>query len=105
MKTCFFFTFTLLSLLVLVTAAPSPIQKRSYKIERVPNSKFTGRNGPQALAKAYRKFGVPLPQGLVDNLAAQKAARLARRQTFLDVGTFEGVVNRKSLPFQLVDGF
>lgn len=104
MKTGFFLTFTLLSLLVLVTAAPSRIQKRSYKIERVPNSNFTGRNGPQALAKAYRKFGVPLPQGLVDTLEAQKAARLARRQTFLDVGTFEGVVDRKNSSVELLDG-
>lgn len=90
MKTGFF---SFLCLLVLVTAAPSPIHKRSFRVERVSNSKFTGRNGPQALAKAYRKFGVPLPQGLVTVLDAQK---LARRQVFLDIGTFEGVVNRKN---------
>ncbi|KAF7558365.1 hypothetical protein G7046_g5807 [Stylonectria norvegica] len=74
------YTRTLLSLIVfsllaLVSAAPSRIQKRSFKVERVPNSKFTGRNGPRALAKAYRKFGVALPQGLVDVLESQKAAK------------------------------
>ena len=103
MKTGFFLSFALLSLLALVTAAPSKIQKRSFKVERVPNSGFTGRNGPQALAKAYRKFGVPVPQTLVDVLDAQKAAkasRLAKRATtFLDLGSIHGVVDRKHFPF------
>ncbi|POR31691.1 Aspartic protease PEP3 [Tolypocladium paradoxum] len=63
--------FLLASLLALVSAAPSAIQKRSFTVERVANPGFAGRNGPRALAKTYRKFGVPLPQELVDALAAQ----------------------------------
>ena len=99
MNNRFILSFMLLSLLVLVSAAPSRIQKRSFKVERVPNTAFTGRNGPKALAKAYRKFGVPLPQGLVDTLEAQtasKASRLARRKSFLDLGSaLDGQSDRK----------
>ncbi|KAJ2902527.1 penicillopepsin [Zalerion maritima] len=50
-----------------VAAAPQKLQKRGvFKVERVKNEKFTGRSGPKALIKAYRKFGMPLPQGLLD---------------------------------------
>ncbi|KND87096.1 Aspartic protease PEP3, partial [Tolypocladium ophioglossoides CBS 100239] len=68
-------SFLLVSLLALVSAAPSAIQKRSFTVERVANPSFTGRNGPMALAKTYRKFRMPLPQGLVNALAAQSTKR------------------------------
>lgn len=66
----------LLELVALATAAPSAVQKRSFKVERVRNDGFTGRNGPRALAKVYRKFGMPLPPGLVDAAEAQDATNL-----------------------------
>ncbi|KAK5996892.1 Aspartic protease PEP3 [Cladobotryum mycophilum] len=79
MQSRFLLVTLFLGLLALVAAAPS-IQKRSFKVERVKNPSFTGRNGPQALAKAYRKFGMPLPQGLTKALDAQKTAvKPARR--------------------------
>ncbi|KAK3937740.1 acid protease [Diplogelasinospora grovesii] len=49
-------------------AAPSNIQKRSFKVERVKNANFQGRNGPKELFKAYRKYSMPVPQGLMDAL-------------------------------------
>lgn len=69
-----------LGLLTFVSASTFTIQKRSFKVERVPNDQFTGRNGPRALAKVYRKFGMPLPQGLKDALDAQKASKIAPRR-------------------------
>lgn len=62
----------LLELVAVATAAPPPqVEKRSFKVERVRNDAYTGRNGPQALAKVYRKYGMPLPPGLVNALEAQ----------------------------------
>lgn len=62
--------FFFLSLVVsLATAVPSPqkLQKRGvFKVERVRNVNFRGRNGPRTLAKVYRKYGRPLPSGLLD---------------------------------------
>ena len=50
----------LLGLLALVSA--SPLQKRGvYKVERVANPNFTGRNGPRALLKTLRKYRMPVP--------------------------------------------
>ncbi|OTB03878.1 hypothetical protein M426DRAFT_12171 [Hypoxylon sp. CI-4A] len=52
-------------LLALVSASPARIQKRGvYKVERVANPKFTGRNGPRALLKALRKYRMPVPAGV-----------------------------------------
>ncbi|KAG5973633.1 hypothetical protein E4U55_000345 [Claviceps digitariae] len=59
------------ALLLLLDSAVADIQKRSFAVERVRNPNFTGRNGPQALVKTYRKFNMPLPQGLVDAMEAQ----------------------------------
>ncbi|CAK7204686.1 hypothetical protein SEUCBS139899_007445 [Sporothrix eucalyptigena] len=60
-----------------VWAAPAPntIQKRSFKIERVRNTAFTGHNTPRQLLKAHMKFGIRPPQGLIDHINAQEAAR------------------------------
>lgn len=75
MQSASLFAFLLVSLLALVSAAPSTIQKRSFIVKRVANPNFASKNGPRALAKSYRKFGMPLPQGLVDALAAQDTKR------------------------------
>lgn len=63
--------------------ASSNIQKRSFTIERVANPSFTGHNGPRALAKAYRKYSMPLPRDLLDALDFQdfqKRSLLAEKQ-------------------------
>ncbi|KAJ2958997.1 hypothetical protein NQ176_g11146 [Zarea fungicola] len=71
----------LLELVSLATAAPSAAEKRSFKIERVRNEKFTGLNGPRELARAYRKHGMTLPPALVNAIAAQKQpTRLTKRR-------------------------
>lgn len=67
-------TFLLLALVSFVLAAPFPeqVQKRSFKVERVANPHFKrslGHKrapgaGPRALVRAYRKFGMPLPEAL-----------------------------------------
>lgn len=61
-------TLLLLALVALALAAPHPVQKRSFKVVRVPNPNYKGRTpgaGTRALVKAYRKYGVALPEGLV----------------------------------------
>lgn len=73
-------TLLLLALATFALAAPSQHaapQKRSFIVERVPNPAFKGRSpgaGTRALIKAYRKYGVALPQGLTDAMAAAQAA-------------------------------
>jgi hypothetical protein len=64
----------LLALVSFVLAAPYPeqIQKRSFKVERVPNPHFKRAEGhkrapgagTRALIKTYRKYGRPLPEAL-----------------------------------------
>ncbi|KAJ6786147.1 hypothetical protein PWT90_09845 [Aphanocladium album] len=64
--------FLLLEITSLANAAVPPyVEKRYFKVERVRNEAYTGRNGPRALAKVYRKYGMPLPEGLVNALEAQ----------------------------------
>lgn len=68
------------TLFSLVSLSAADIQKRSFAVERVRNPSFTGRNGPRALVKTYRKFNMALPQGLLDAMAAQEAAAAAAVQ-------------------------
>lgn len=63
-------------LATVVSAAPAnnqkrSIQKRSFKVDRVRNLNFKGHNGPRELMKAYAKYSMPVPQGLLDAIAAQ----------------------------------
>ncbi|PHH59953.1 hypothetical protein CDD81_2352 [Ophiocordyceps australis] len=60
-------------LLSLASASTAGIQKRSFSVKRVPNPTFTGRDGPKALAKAYRKYNAPLPHGLQRTLEARQS--------------------------------
>lgn len=69
----------LLALITFAIAAPAThnhVQKRSFKVARQPNPNFKGRTpgaGTRALVKAYRKFSVPLPPGLLDAMNAASA--------------------------------
>jgi hypothetical protein len=55
----------------LESTEPAKIQKRgTFKVERVRNFAFRGHNGPKQLIKSYRKFGIPIPAGLLDGIAA-----------------------------------
>lgn len=68
-----------LGFIALVSASAIPVQKRSFKVERRANPNFTGNDGLKALGKAYRKFGMEMPQNLKDALAAREVANAARR--------------------------
>ncbi|KAI1134724.1 acid protease [Hypoxylon sp. FL0543] len=67
-------------LLALASASPTKIQKRGvYKVERVPNPNFTGRNGPRALLKTLRKYRMPIPASLT-NAAQGQNEMISKRQ-------------------------
>lgn len=70
----------LCGLLALASASPARIQKRGvYKVERVPNPNYTGRNGPRALLKTLRKYRMPIPAALT-NAASQSNEMISKRQ-------------------------
>lgn len=80
----------LLSLLALVSA--SPLQKRGvYKVERVANPHYTGRNGPRALLKTLRKYRMPVPAHLVSAVEAQDIEWVTKR-------------NRMPVPMEHLEG-
>ncbi|KAF3351485.1 hypothetical protein VD0002_g2845 [Verticillium dahliae] len=57
------------------------VQKRSFLVPRVKNENFQGHNGPRQLLRAYRKYSMPVPQGLEETVARQTAqAKLKARR-------------------------
>lgn len=87
---------TLTSILLLASltvASPTTIEKRSFKVERFANEKFTGNNGPQALAKAYRKFGMQMPEGLETAVTNEKIARRRNKPDFEALGLLTGLAD------------
>jgi len=56
-----------------VAVADENIEKRSFKVDRVRNANFAGRNGPKELLKTYRKHRLSVPAGLVAAAAAAEA--------------------------------
>jgi hypothetical protein len=54
-----------------ILAAPSNIQKRSFKVDRVKNPNFKRYDGPTELLKTYQKYRMPIPQELLDFLENQ----------------------------------
>src|SRR5450432_3937511 len=73
-------SFLLFALITFSLAAPSTpakhVEKRSFKVERIPNPKYKGRTvgaGTRALIKAHRKYKVALPPGLLDAMNAANA--------------------------------
>ncbi|GKT59814.1 eukaryotic aspartyl protease [Colletotrichum tofieldiae] len=61
-------------------ADASPVEKRAniqkrghFLVPRVPNENFKGHDGTRQLVKAYRKFSMPMPAGLLEAMAAQAA--------------------------------
>ncbi|KAK6853777.1 Eukaryotic aspartyl protease [Apiospora arundinis] len=80
----------LLGLVALACASPRPIQKRGvYKVERVANPDYTGRNGPRALLKTLRKYRMPVPASLMDTINAQSIEMISKRR--VPVEYLEGV--------------
>ncbi|AEO58338.1 hypothetical protein MYCTH_2118744 [Thermothelomyces thermophilus ATCC 42464] len=51
-----------------MVAASSGSQKRSFKINCTRNPTFKRFDGPRELLRSYRKFRMPIPQGLLDAL-------------------------------------
>jgi hypothetical protein len=67
--TFFFLTLLLLLLWTPSTlAAPSPVQKRSFKVDRVPNPTFMRYHGPSEMLRTYQKYRMPIPKDLLDSL-------------------------------------
>lgn len=77
-----------LGFIALVSAVP--MQKRSFKVERRANPNFTGNDGLKALAKAYRKFGMEMPQTMKDAIDARNKAK---RQSLADILGELGLLN------------
>ncbi|KAK8052462.1 eukaryotic aspartyl protease [Apiospora rasikravindrae] len=72
----------LLGLVALACASPvSSIKKRGvYKVERIANPDYTGRNGPRALLKTLRKYRMPVPASLMDTVNAQSIDMISKRR-------------------------
>ncbi|KAI8626539.1 acid protease [Xylariaceae sp. FL1651] len=71
--------FLLLGLSSVPNASSSAIRRGGvYKVNRVPNSNYNSRNGPQALLRALRKYGMPVPAS-VEHAAAVQDEILAKR--------------------------
>ncbi|KAM7217011.1 penicillopepsin [Rhypophila decipiens] len=91
----------LLSLLVFglvdqwVTGAPTSIQKRTFKVERVRNQYFKGRHGPKELFKAYRKYHMPLPPALLEALRNQTNRDPSASTAAVEDDTIEGDRSRR----------
>ncbi|KAK3896956.1 aspartic peptidase domain-containing protein [Staphylotrichum tortipilum] len=45
--------------------ADLPIQKRSFKVDRLRNPHFRRHHGPSELLRTYQKYRMPIPQGLL----------------------------------------
>ncbi len=62
----------LFKFLLLFLATPwiraASIQKRSFRVDRIRNPNFV-RHGPTELLRTYRKYRMPIPQGLLDALS------------------------------------
>ncbi|KAI1653755.1 acid protease [Daldinia decipiens] len=70
----------LFGLLALASASPVRVQKRGvYKVERVANPNYTGRNGPRALLKTLRKYRMPIPAS-VAGAAQQQTEMISKRE-------------------------
>ncbi|TVY34324.1 Aspartic protease [Lachnellula occidentalis] len=71
LQTLFLFAIVTLALAAPAPERHAPIQKRSFKVERIPNPQFkrTPGAGTRALIKAHRKYLIPLPPGLADAMA------------------------------------
>lgn len=67
-------------------AAATPIKSKvgtqvdSFTVKQVVNTAFKP-HGPFQLAKAYRKYGIPMPEGLAKTVAKYNAAKNAKRDS------------------------
>lgn len=72
---------TIILYLGITSAAPSELERRSFKVHQKRHDSATSRSGAAAMDRAYRKFGFPLP-------GATPANRLSRRR--IRNGTIDG---------------
>lgn len=93
-----FALFLLVLLFQWATAAPSRLQRRTFKIERARNVKFKGHNGPRELLKAYRKYSMPVPHGLLEALRSQGAGAAALTTETSQSKAVEGGAGQPGVP-------
>ncbi|KAH8809161.1 penicillopepsin [Xylogone sp. PMI_703] len=67
-------SFFLLALVALALAAPTPRRSRTkFRVDRVPNPNYGGRNATRELVKSLSKYGYPYPDSLNTALASINA--------------------------------
>ncbi|CCF34316.1 eukaryotic aspartyl protease, partial [Colletotrichum higginsianum] len=88
-------------------ADASPVEKRAnlqkrghFLVPRMLNENFEGHNGPRQLLKTYRKYSMPIPQGLLDAMAAQEAKNPAPAQAEGFKSLAAGATNQSAAPGQ-----
>ncbi|KAL6414145.1 Endothiapepsin [Ilyonectria robusta] len=80
------FSASMLAHLTLVSGHPTAPSGNEFSVRQVKNHKFT-RDGPQALAKAYMKYGATLPKSLAAAVRNGKTLRRRRNATGSAVNT------------------
>lgn len=92
--------FVLLALVSFALGAPrNPIEKRSFKVERVVNPAWKGRragDGTRALFKAYNKFRMDLPPGMYDAIAAANTQGVSSTSAIEVAGSPDGQLKGKA---------
>lgn len=68
-----------LAFAVTVTGVPTNLKKNHFSVTQVKNTKFT-KNGPLALAKVYKKYGVALPADLAATVDKIKETNVRRAE-------------------------
>lgn len=58
-----------------------PAQPGSFEVKRSVNTNFSGRNGPLALARAYNKYGINVPESLVKAIETTNKANNLKRDS------------------------
>ncbi|KAH6995518.1 secreted aspartic proteinase precursor [Ilyonectria sp. MPI-CAGE-AT-0026] len=69
-----------LAFAVTVTGVPTNLKKNHFSVTQVKNNKFSTKNGPLALAKVYKKYGVAVPAELAATVDKIKETNVRRAE-------------------------
>ncbi|KAF4982000.1 hypothetical protein FDECE_17593 [Fusarium decemcellulare] len=73
------------------TASPSASGEKQFSVHQVKNPNFV-ENGPQAIARAYSKYGVTMPEALAEVISKNKKQHSKRSGGNEDAGRSQGTV-------------